>query len=151
MKMIDLSKIATGAVALGMFVVGSFAYGEELPALSKGMWEFTRTVQDPRNPAKPQRLTTQKCVSPTEDWKRRDELMTRMGCKFSPVKKDGNTYTFTVDCNLKSPSGTPVTSSTTTVITVQGSDAYTVKVEGVTNGAKTSESLTAKRTGDCSK
>jgi hypothetical protein len=44
-----------------------------------------------------------------------------------------------------------MTSTTESVTTVTGPDAYTVTVDGVTNGQKTHEVLRARRLGNCPK
>lgn len=144
------SKMALVSIATATLVTGNFGFADDLPVLRMGMWEYTRTVPGP-DPAKPQTMTTHKCASPSEDWKQQNEMLTKMGCKFTPIKKAGDTYTFMADCNVKTPDGGAVSSSSTTVITIQSSDAFTVKVDTVTNGKKSVENLTAKRTGDCQK
>jgi hypothetical protein len=42
-----------------------------------------------------------------------------------------------------------ITSTTTTTIVVEGDSAYTLTVEGTTDGQPTKESAKARRTGDC--
>lgn len=137
------------AVAAGSAGVSFGA--DELPVLQQGMWEFTRTIMGTGATGKPQTITNQKCMNPSEQWKQQNAMLSKMGCTFSPVKKEGNTYTFAADCSMKSPAGQPVSSRTTTVITVESDSAYSVKISGETNGVKTDETLKAKRTGDCNK
>jgi hypothetical protein len=79
---------------------------------------------------------------------RRDKLLRKSGCRFSPIEKAGNTYKFTARCSLTMPAGT-ISAETTSVLTVESADAYTVDVSGTTNGKRTRERLAARRMGDC--
>lgn len=112
---------------------------EDLPVFRQGMWDFQRTVGT-------QNMHTQKCTSPNDDMKRQNAMLEKAGCHFAPLKKAGKTYTFTAECAVKNSS---ITSHTTTVITVESDSAYTVQVDGTTNGQPTKELLTARRIGDC--
>jgi hypothetical protein len=122
-------------------VVGSIAAaGEDLPAFRQGMWKFTRTVAG-------RTIESNKCTSPTDDMKRQNATLEKAGCKFSPLRKAGNTYTFEADCTLAGG----VTSRTTSVLTVESDSAYRLDVTGTVAGEPTKETLVARRTGDCTK
>jgi hypothetical protein len=108
------------------------------------MWQFDRSVN-----GREMGVITQ-CANPTADMKEQDAMLTAAGCKFAPVRQDGDKYSFDVDCAIKSGS-TQINSKTTTVMTVTGDSAYTVRVTGTTNGKPTDESVVAKRMGDCPK
>lgn len=136
-------------LTLAMLVSGAIAYGDDLPVFRKGMWEFVRTVQSSDPSAKPQTITNRQCSSPSDDMKKQNEMLQKVGCKFSPAKREGNTYTFTAECNVKTPEGLSLSSKSTSVITVEGDSAYTIKVQGETNGKASAENLKAKRIGDC--
>lgn len=118
----------------------------DLPQFRKGMWEYTRVMADPSG--KPKTISHSECSNPTEDMKKQNEMLTKSGCKFSPMQQKGSAYTFTADC-VMSAGNQKIVSKTTSTITVENDSAYTVKVEGETNNVKTSETLTARRTGDC--
>ena len=93
-------------------------------------------------------MNTQRCASPNDDMKRQNAMLEKAGCHFSPFTKAGKTYTLTTECTAKNP---PMTSRTTTVITVDSDGAYTVQVDATANGQSTKELLTARRIGDCPK
>jgi hypothetical protein len=122
------------------------ARADNLPTLRKGMWEFSRLVQDPSTPGPPMNVTnSKKCTDPTADMKKMNELLARQGCTFSAVVKNGNIYTFTSDCPLQ---GKVVNSRT--FITVQSDSVYGVDVTStIDERFAKRESLRAKRIGDC--
>ncbi|MBK9063212.1 MAG: DUF3617 family protein [Acidobacteria bacterium] len=84
------------------------------------------------------------CTNPTDDMKKQNDMLTKAGCKFSPVVRAGNTYTFSATCTMQGASGT-----SKSVLTVQGDGAFEIRVESDFGGKKTHEVLRAKRTGDC--
>ena len=135
---------APWCVALAALLIAATAAAEELPTLKRGMWQFDRTVN-----GREMGVITQ-CANPTVDMKEQDAMLTAAGCNFAPVRQDGDTYSFDVECAIKSGS-TVINSKTTTVMTVSGDSAYTVRVTGATNGKPTEESVVAKRIGDCAK
>jgi hypothetical protein len=72
--------------------------------------------------------------------------MTKAGCTISAPTRSGNTYTFTSSCRMMG-----VTSNTKSTIVVESDSAYTLTVEGMTDGAPTRETLKARRIEDCSR
>lgn len=127
---------------LALSALSSLVVAQELPVFRQGMWEFQRMVGS-------QKMTTKNCTNPSEDMKRQNTMIEKAGCRFSPMKKAGNTYTFTADCKMKSPPGGSLESHTTTVMTVESDSAYKLQVDGTTNGQSTKETLMARRVGDC--
>ena len=117
---------------------------EDMPNFRKGMWEFKRTVDNADRPGKPQTTETKKCTNPSEDMKRQKEMLSKAGCKFAPVSKSGNSYSFTTDCNIQGVAG-----QSKSLITVENDSAYSVKVESRMGAQVTKEVLLARRTGDC--
>ena len=117
---------------------------DELPAFRQGMWKFERTVGK-------EKFEVTKCTSPSEDMRKQNAMLEKGGCRFSPVKKSGNVYTFTADCSIKTPSGAAISSRTTSVMTVESDTAYKIEIDGVTDGQTTKELLVAQRIGDCNK
>jgi hypothetical protein len=128
---------------LGLLAVGNAAWADELPNLRPGLWQFERSAAG-------QKMHTTQCTSPNQDMKRQNEMIEkRGGCKMSPLKRSGNTYTFSADCTLSSPQG-PVTFRSTSAMTVESDSAY--KIEVTTSdalGPTGKELLTARRIGDC--
>ena len=132
------------ALASGILLAGtvSIVAAQAPPEFRKGMWEFTRTVDD--GAGKPQTLNRQKCTSPSEDMRAQRASGAKMGCKASPVAKSASTYTYTVTCEIK---GTTVES--TSVMSVESDSAYRIDIQSKGGGKSTKEQLVAKRTGDC--
>jgi hypothetical protein len=132
---------------VGLAALGPGARAAELPAFPRGLWEFTRAVEGAT--PQPTVISKKECTSPTETMRRQNELLTKAGCRFTPLGHAGPTYTFSATCPV--PGGGSGTS--TSVLTVQGDGAYTVKVTSETTAGgrtvKTQEALVAKRVGDC--
>jgi len=57
----------------------------------------------------------------------------KSGCRFSPVKKSGNVYTYTADCSMKMPNGATMNSRSTSVLTVAGESSYKIEIDIVTD------------------
>jgi uncharacterized protein affecting Mg2+/Co2+ transport len=127
----------------GFVVVCGPARADELPVFRQGLWKYQRTIAGGKT------IDVTKCANPTEDMKKQNEKLGKGGCRFSPLTKSGNTYTFTADCSIKIPSGGEIKGRTTTVITVESESAYTVEVHGTAGGQETKERLVARRVGDC--
>jgi hypothetical protein len=120
------------------------ALADDLPTLRKGMWEFNRTVEDPKATGKPMKITNKKCTDPTADMKQANEMLTKRGCKFSSVVRSGNTYSFTSDCPFQGASV-----KTRSVIFVESDSAYRADVMSTTGARSAKEALVAKRIADC--
>ncbi len=117
---------------------------DDWPALRTGMWEFNRSIETSRTPGKAQTIQTKKCANPSDDMKKQNEMLTRGGCKFSPVTRAGNTYTYSAVCKLQGTAGT-----SKSVLTVETDSAYMIRIESDFGGEPTRELLRAKRIGDC--
>lgn len=120
------------------------AHADEWPTLRAGMWEFNRTVETSGASAKPQAISTKSCTNPSEDMKKQNEMLTMAGCVFSPIIREGNTYTFSAVCKLPGASGT-----SKSVLNVESDSAYTIRIESDLGGMPTRELLLAKRIGAC--
>jgi hypothetical protein len=136
-----LSFIAAGAY---LVFFANVTKAEEMPTFRQGMWEFKRTVDNAGRPGKPQTMETKKCTDPSQDMKKQRETLSKAGCKFSPVSKSGNSYTFTTECTVQGVAG-----QSKSLITVENDSAYGVKVESRMGTQITKELLLARRTGDC--
>ena len=136
-------------VALAAVLAMTFAtvvFADPWPTLRPGMWEYQRTMVRSDHPGKPIVVTKRKCGSPTEDMKRQNAQFTAAGCQCSPVRRAGNTYTFTAQCSM---AGMQVQSRST--LTVESPVAYRLYVESREGGATSKETLIARRVGDCAK
>jgi hypothetical protein len=119
--------------------------GQEWPPLRQGMWEIVRTMQPPGGGAA-NVVTSRRCITPSDEWKRQHAQLSKAGCTISPIRHSGSTYSFTSTCNVMG-----ISSSTTTTIVMQNDSAYTLTVVGTTDGQPTREEVKAKRIGDCSR
>ena len=135
-------------IAAGIYFASfiSIAHAQDMPMFRQGMWEFNRTIEIPSNPGKPQTMVTNRCTNPTDDMKKRNEMLSKVGCKVSSVSKSGKTYSFTADCKIQN-----ATVQSTSVMTVENDTAYSVEVESRSDAKSTKEVLKARRTGDCAK
>jgi hypothetical protein len=133
--------VAVVAIVASMTAVAADTW----PPLRQGMWEIARTMQSPGG-GPPTTMPLKRCMNPSDEWQRQQDNLTKAGCTMTPVKKSGNTYTFSASCNMMG-----VASKTTTTIVAEGDSAYTMTVEGETDGKPTKEKATGKRLGDCTK
>jgi Protein of unknown function (DUF3617) len=136
--------VAIGTALLVSTLLCGPALAEDLPALRQGMWKFQRTVGG-------EKIESTQCVNPTEDMRKMNAKLEKSGCRFSPVKKSGNVYTYTADCSIKMPSGATMNSRSTSVMTVASESSYKIEIDAVTDGQASKEQLVAQRTGDCPK
>jgi hypothetical protein len=113
----------------------------ETPQFEPGLRTFNRTSQGSQPGSKPVTAATQKCTDPTQLFNKPAQMP---GCKFSPMTRSANTYSFTADCTIQ---GAALTSNT--VIAVESDSAYTQTVESHGGGQSTKEVLVAKRVGEC--
>jgi hypothetical protein len=120
------------------------ALSDDLPGFRRGMWEFNRTMEGAGSQGKSQAITSKKCTNPTEDMKRQNEMLLKAGCKFSPITRSGNTYSFTSDCTLQGASA-----QGKTIVSVENDSAYTVHIETRQGNQVTKEILKARRIGEC--
>jgi hypothetical protein len=134
---------AAALAALLLFNAGP-ARADEPPALRQGLWQFERSIGG-------QKLVAQECVNPTEAMRRQNAVLEKSGCKFSPGKRAGQTYTFAADCVLKPQGSEAVSVRSTSVMTVADDGAYKVEITTSGAGMTTQELLVARRLGDCSK
>jgi hypothetical protein len=130
------------ALALALSVVVA---AQEWPVLQQGMWEIVRTLSTPGGGA-PRTITAKRCMDPSEEWKRQNATMAKAGCTATPIKRSGNTYTFSANCAIAG-----VATSTTTTIVVESPTAYTMKVVGTTGGEPVNEEAKGRRVGDCTR
>jgi hypothetical protein len=133
----------TTPLLLALAMIGA-ARADEPPSLHQGLWQFERTIGG-------KKLQLQQCVDPNEAMKRQNALLEKSGCKFSPGRRTGKTYTFSTDCTIKSAGGDAVMVRSTSVMTVDSNSAYKVEITTTGAGTSTQELLVARRLGDCTK
>jgi hypothetical protein len=126
------------AFLLGLLLTQSPVNADDLPTFRHGMWTFHRTMAGKSMEAK-------KCIDPSGD------ILQKSGCKLSSVKKSGNTYTFTADCQPVAPTIPELGGRMTVTLTVVSDSFYKVESHGIINGKAAKEFLDARRTGDCTK
>jgi hypothetical protein len=136
-----LSLAMSAILALGVAGTAGAADG---PTLRPGQWRFERTIEVAG--AKPEKVETTDCLDPSLDQKEQIEMLTKAGCKFEPVVQSGNSWRRKSSCKMGK-----ITSTSDSVTTADGPDAYTVTVDSVVDGKKSHEVLRARRIGDCPK
>lgn len=134
--------LSVSACTVVLVAVPAISYAEELPALRKGIWEFNRTVETA--PGKTAKLSKKECTTPFGDMKKNREDGMKAGCRFTPLTRSGNSYSFTANCKIGE---VPVESKS--VITIDSPNAYKIQVESRGGGKKSTELLVAKRVADC--
>ena len=137
------SGLTAASVLAVVAAIAAPVVAQDWPRLRQGMWEMTRTIQAPGGGA-PKTMPVKKCMDPAAEWQAQNAKLSKAGCTFSPVKHSGNTYTFTANCSVMG-----ITSNTTTTILVESDSAYSLTVEGTTDGQATKETAKARRVGDC--
>jgi hypothetical protein len=133
-------------VALG-FVSAAEAQEFDGPRFQRGMWRFERTLAHTgASPALPAatfavKQEVRRCADPTlamiETFK-----PTEVGaCRSVKPEKTGNRYVFSLRCDFMGPART--------VIEVESDTAYTETHEFVAGKPKRTETIVARRIGDC--
>jgi hypothetical protein len=130
-----------GLAALALAAPGLAA---DYPVFRQGLWEFNRTMQAQAAGAKAQSVATKRCVDPTADMKRQNDMLSKQGCTLSPVTAKGNVYTFTSECRMQG-----LSMRSTSVITAESDTAYTLQVSSSGSEGASQEKLVARRIGDC--
>ncbi len=136
---------AAGLVLAAALAAIAPALADEWPTLRHGMWDITRTMQPPGGGA-PTTVTAKRCMDPVAEWQRQRTQLKASGCTFTPVERSGSTFSFSSACEVMG-----VSSRTRTTIAVESDGAYTLTVDGTTDGEPTHEVMKAKRVADCPK
>ncbi len=141
-------------LVLSFLLVPTLALADDLPAMRGGMWEFVRKApQDPvNNPGKLSTMDKKECVKDMKAHFEKQKAMLSKTCKFSETRKSGNSYTTTSTCDVPQMQAKYTNKNVTTV---KGDSAYEsrIDVEGTAAGkpVKWTETVSAKRIGDCGK
>jgi len=134
--------VVAAAMAAGLTPLGSAAHAQDLPTFRKGMWELNRTIEGAAASART--ITAKKCMSPTDEMRKQNDMLAKAGCRISAVTRSGSSYSFTSQCSLQG-----VATQSKSVITADGDSAYRIDVESQQGAEKTRERLAARRIGDC--
>ncbi len=122
---------------------------DAFPKFKAGEWEFTRAV--PGQSQNVQNLSMRECLDPGKAMREQNAMLEKAGCKFDPPQINGKVYTYVARCDIPDMGKTTARS----VLTAQSDSAYTIQVEseGEMKGKpmKTSETMEAKRIGNCKK
>jgi hypothetical protein len=121
------------------------ALAADWPAFKPGRWQFVRTMEQAG--AKPEeQVTTERCFDPVAENRKQRDMLTRAGCKFSPLVQDGSKYRYSADCNMGG-----MRSSSNSLLDATSDEAYTITIDSVMGTVRTHEVVTARRLGDCAK
>lgn len=120
----------------------SIARAADWPAFKPGHWSFERTLTGADSTR--EKLTRTECVDPTADHTAQQAMLTKAGCKFTPLVADGKSYRYSATCKM---AGLDVQSAA--VLEVDSAEAYTLTIDSIEDGEKTHEVLRARRIGDC--
>ncbi len=85
-------------------------------------------------------------TNPTDDIQKKWDMLARQSCKFSPVSRIGNRYSYSSTCDKNG-----LALRMTSVIIVESKSGYRVETESQTNSRVQKEILVAMRVGDCPK
>lgn len=118
---------------------------DDLPSFQPGMWSFVINIVSAGATA-PHMQSLRKCTNPTDEIRKKWQMLAAESCKFSPITHNGNRYTYSSSCQKEG-----MQLSMKAVITVDGDQAYRVDTESRTNNQVRKETLVAKREGECVK
>ncbi len=141
--------LAAAALAAASVPMPALAASDGFPVFKHGQWEFTRRGENV--PQHVQDLAVKECLDPGAAIREQNGMLEKAGCRFDPPKIEGKVFTYAAVCEIPNVGRTKSVS----VLTRESDSAYTVQVssEGEMNGKpmKTSETLIAKRIGNCKK
>ena len=125
---------------------GALAAGppQQLPTFKPGQWQFKRTVESSGSGGKPITTSLEKCTDPSADMQKMNAALVQSSCKFTPISRIGNTYSFSADCTVR---GTVLTSKS--VLTYTNDSSYRIEVASSGGGQTSHETLVATRLGGC--
>lgn len=133
---------ALPVLVLVAVVGGAPAAAAELPFLKPGQWRFTRAIDT--GSGTPQQLESMRCEDPRVGMEQQRALLTKQGCRFTPLEGSGQRFTFTAECTFK---GLATTSRSEVVVTSE--TRYSVTVTSTVGKLTSHEVLEATRVGDC--
>jgi hypothetical protein len=135
--------LVVSIMALLGFSFGT-ATAADWPTFKPGNWTFERTMTGPGPTS--EKLSRTECTDPTADQQEQQVMLTKAGCKFTPLTQSGKTYRYSATCKMAG-----MTTQSDSVLEVESAEAYTITVDSIVDGSKTHEVLHARRIGDCTK
>jgi hypothetical protein len=129
---------------LGVLLLATGAPAEnEFPAFRAGLWSFNSTVT--MGGGKPQARTVQLCTNPTDDIKKKWNLLAGTACQFTPMTRAGDRYSYSSVCQNNGV----LLQTKSSIVVIQSGTAYQVETESRTNNQIRRELVFAQRVGDC--
>jgi len=116
----------------------------DVPTLRPGMWRLEKGEGK-------QAVAVSRCCNPSEELLQQFDRLRQAGARVAPVKRRGNTWTFEAEITMQDARGHDVHGRTVTRMTVRGATAYSLRIDNYTGEKKTTQTLTATRTGECPK
>ena len=134
---------ATAATLSALLYAGAAVAQNELPVFDAGLWSFTSTVTT--GGGKPQTRSVQLCTNPTDDIKKKWGMLSGTSCKFTPVTRAGQRYSYSSVCQDKGV----LLQIKSSIVVVRTGNAYQVETESRTNNQTRRELVVAQRVGEC--
>ncbi len=140
-----LSGLPHAAVGVALMLAWGASGAEEWPEVKHGLWETERSVENEEGS-----LTDSSCTDPIEDLKKQNRRLEQISdCQYDPPSKDGDSYRYRTECAMDNVGGVSFNVVTTSVLTMEGENAYTLVMERAISGTTKKETLRAERVGDC--
>ena len=136
-------RLRSAAIPFLLLLTGPAMAENEFPSFQPGMWSFSSTV-NLKGADKPQVREVRMCANPTDDIRKKWDALAEKSCKFSPITRTGNKYSYSSFCERD---GLRLQSKS--IIVVESSSAYRVETESRTNSQARKEVIDARRVGDC--
>ncbi|MGH8583256.1 MAG: DUF3617 domain-containing protein [Gammaproteobacteria bacterium] len=132
-------------VGVALMLTWGVSRAEEWPEVQSGLWETERSVENEAGS-----LKDSSCTNPIEDLKKLNRTLEQISdCQYDPPSKDGDSYRYRTECVLKNQGGVSFDVVTTSVLTMDGENAYTLVMERAINGTMKKQTVRVKRVGDC--
>jgi hypothetical protein len=135
-------RLALAAAAL--LASAAVTAADDFPTFKPGLWTFQRTLYLARMQSEPPTQSVRKCTSPTNDMKKKWEVLAAQSCTFSPITHSGNRYTYRSVCK-RDDRQVPMAST----ITMENDSDYRVETQSVGESGLSREVVVAHRVGDC--
>lgn len=132
-------------VGAALMLAWGVSRAEEWPEVQHGLWETERSMENEAGS-----LKDSICTNPIEDLKKLNRTLEQNSdCQYDPPSKDGDSYRYRTECAMNNLGGVSFSVVTTSVLTMDGENAYSLEVERTISSTTKKETLRAKRVGDC--
>lgn len=125
-------------------VTAPVSAADGFPQLKPGLWEFSRAKGAFPAQGKPPTQSVRQCTSPAEDMKKKWTQLATGECRFTPITRNGNRYTYTSVCKRYGAEF-----QLRSVVTVNSEADYRVETQTRGAGGASNEVVIAHRLGDC--